>query len=73
MIPVDAFDDASSLHHGWNPPAIFLSQTIAGVSPESPGWATYHVLPKEAFLNAIKVVVPSIKGNVTVSIYRLSS
>ena len=65
---IDAFDDASSLNHGWNPPAIFLSQTIAGVSPETPGWTTYHVLPKEAFLNAINVVVPSIKGNVTVSI-----
>ena len=28
---IDAFDDASSLNHGWNPPVILLSQTIAGV------------------------------------------
>ncbi len=63
---VDAFDAGSSLNHGWNPPALVLSQTIAGVSPETPGWGTYHVLPKEAFLNSIKCVVPSLRGNVTV-------
>jgi hypothetical protein len=65
---INAFDDASSLNHGWNPPVIILSQTIAGVSPETPGWGTYHVLPKEAFLTAIKVVVPSVKGTVAVEI-----
>lgn len=70
---IDAFDDASSLNHGWNPPAIFLSQTIAGVSPEAPGWTIYHVLPKEAFLNTVKVVVPSIKGDVTVSIRKTAA
>ncbi len=63
---IDAFDDASSLNHGWNPPALILSQNIIGVAPVEPGWSTYHVMPKEAFLTAIKVVVPSIKGNVTV-------
>ena len=70
---IDAFDDASSLNHGWNPPALILSQTIAGVSPVAPGWSTYQVLPKEAFLTAIKVVVPSIKGNVTVALHKTAS
>jgi len=70
---IDAFDAGSSLNHGWNPPAIVLSQTIAGVSPEAPGWSTYHVLPKEAFLKAIKVVVPSIKGDVTVDLKKTKS
>lgn len=65
---IDAFDEASSLNHGWNPPALVLSQTIAGVSPEAPGWSTYHVLPKEAFLTAINVVVPSIKGPISVEL-----
>lgn len=66
----NAFDDASSLNHGWNPPALILSQSIAGISPETPGWGTYHVLPQEAFLNALKVVVPSVKGAVTVQILK---
>ncbi len=70
---IDAYDDASSLNHGWNPPALFLSQTIAGVSPTEPGWTTYQVLPKEAFLTAIKVVVPSIKGNVTVDLKKTAT
>jgi hypothetical protein len=65
---IDAFDDASSLNHGWNPPVINLSQTIAGISPIEPGWNSFHVLPKEAFLKKINVVVPSIKGNINVSI-----
>ena len=70
---IDAFDDASSLNHGWNPPALILSQTIAGVSPVEPGWRTYQVLPKEAFLTAIRVVVPSIKGNVTVDLKKTAA
>jgi alpha-L-rhamnosidase len=65
---IDAFDDASSLNHGWNPPALILSQSIVGIAPVAPGWSTFHVLPKEAFLTAIKVVVPSIKGNVRVEL-----
>lgn len=65
---IDSFDDQSSLNHGWNPPAIILSKIIAGVAPLEPGWQTYQVMPKEAFLTAIKVVVPTIKGNVAVDL-----
>jgi len=70
---IDAFDEGSSLNHGWNPPALILSQTIAGISPEGPGWSTYHVLPKEAFLTSIKCVVPSIKGKVIVELHKTAS
>jgi hypothetical protein len=66
----DAFDDGSSLNHGWNPPVLLLSQTIAGVSPEEPGWSTFHVFPKEAFLKSIKVVVPSVKGEIKVEMQK---
>ncbi len=70
---IDAYDDASSLNHGWNPPALILSQTIAGVTPVSPGWNEYQVLPQEAFLTSLKVEVPSIKGRVTVDIQKTST
>ena len=70
---IDAFDEGSSLNHGWNPPVLNLSQTIAGVAPEAPGWRTYHVLPKEAFLTSIKVAVPSIRGPVAVDIKKTAS
>lgn len=62
----NSFDLASSLNHGWNPPVLNLSQTIAGVAPVEPGWSTFQVLPKEAFLTEIRVVVPTVKGDVTV-------
>ena len=70
---IDAFDDASSLNHGWNPPALLLSQTIAGISPETAGWGTYHVLPQEAFMKQLNVVVPSIRGNITVDLDKSAS
>lgn len=70
---IDAFDLGSSLNHGWNPPALVLSQTIAGVSPEEPGWKVYHVLPKEAFLTSINVVVPSVRGAVAVELKKTAS
>lgn len=69
----NTYDEGSSLNHGWNPPVIILSQIIAGVSPEGPGWRTYHVLPKEAFLTSIKVVVPSVKGDIKVEIKKTTT
>jgi alpha-L-rhamnosidase len=70
---VDAFDEGSSLNHGWNPPALLLSQTISGISPETPGWRRFHVLPKEAFLTSIHCVVPTVAGMVTVDLHKDSS
>jgi len=70
---IDHFDDASSLNHGWNTPALVLSQTIAGISPEAPGRSVYHVFPKEAFLTSIKVVVPTIKGNIKMKLEKSST
>lgn len=70
---IDAFDDASSLNHGWNPPALILSRTIAGIAPETPGWEVYHVLPREAFLTSIRVVVPTIKGPVAVEMAKTTT
>lgn len=65
---INTFDPGSTLNHGWNPPILNLSQTIAGVAPEEAGWKTFHVFPKEAFLNKIKVVVPTVKGNIRIGL-----
>ena len=69
----NAYEEPSSLNHGWNPPALFLSQNIAGVAPIEPGWTTYQVMPKETFLTSFKVLVPTIKGPVTASLKKTSS
>jgi hypothetical protein len=70
---IDAFDDASSLNHGWNPPAIILSETICGVRPTQPGWTQFEVMPKDAFLNDLKVTVPTIIGNIHAAIKKTKS
>lgn len=70
---IDAFDEQSSLNHGWNPPALILSKMIAGVSPLEPGWSTYQVMPKEAFLSSLRIVVPTIKGSITVDLKKTLS
>jgi hypothetical protein len=56
-----------TINHGWNAPNTVLSQYIAGVSPTAAGWSNYSVLSQMANLTAINEVVPSIKGNITVS------
>ena len=66
----NAFDENSTLNHGWNPPAILLSRYIAGVQPVTPGWKTFDVLPQEAFLNTIKVTVPTNLGLIDVHIHK---
>ena len=65
---IDAFDEGSSLNHGWNPPAIVLSKDIAGIQPTEPGWTQFEVMPGEAHLTSIKVVVPTVKGKIPVEI-----
>ena len=70
---IDAFDEGSSLNHGWNPPVINLSQDIAGISPVEAGWRTYQVLPKEAFLRKVKVRVPSVKGDIDVALEKTTN
>ena len=65
---LNAFDEGSSLNHGWNPPAILLSHDIAGVRPLDPGWGRFEVFPKESFLKSIKVTVPTVKGLIKVEI-----
>jgi hypothetical protein len=62
-----------TLNHAWNIPNTILSKFIAGVSPESPGWTLYHVLPQEAFLTSVDTTVPTVQGQVSVSIRKTAS
>jgi hypothetical protein len=56
-----------TINHGWNAPNIVLSQNIAGISPITPGWSTYEVLPQMGGLTDVSQVVPSIKGDIKIS------
>ncbi|MBN2685009.1 MAG: alpha-L-rhamnosidase N-terminal domain-containing protein [Pontiellaceae bacterium] len=54
-----------TINHAWSGGALtLLSQYAAGVAPESPGYATYHVLPQMGSLKMIQTTVPSVKGDI---------
>jgi alpha-L-rhamnosidase len=58
-----------SYNHGWaGGPLTLMSQYIAGVAPEQPAFATYHVLPMMGNLRQVKAVVPTVKGNIAVNL-----
>jgi alpha-L-rhamnosidase len=61
----------SSQNHAWSGgPLTLLSQYVAGVAPETPGFESYHVLPELGDLTSVEAVVPSIRGKIKVSIHR---
>jgi hypothetical protein len=62
------FNPGASLNHGWNSPNTILCRFIAGIQPTKPGWDEFEVLPREAFLTSIDVTVPTIKGDIIVSL-----
>ena len=64
------FDEfTASYNHSWSGgPLILLSQYVAGVSPEKPGFSTYQVLPQLGPLKNVKAIVPTVKGEIHVTI-----
>lgn len=58
-------------NHAWTGgPQVNLSGHVAGVWPEEPGYEKYHVIPQLADLDSVAVRVPSVKGNIDVTIER---
>ncbi len=58
-----------TINHAWSGGALtLLSQYAAGVAPEKPGYAMYHVLPQMGALKHIQTVVPSVKGNINLEL-----
>ncbi len=57
-------------NHAWNAPNYVLSRYIAGISATKVGWKEYQILPDLAHMTAVKQVVPSVKGEITVDIKR---
>ena len=62
------FNTTMSSNHAWSAgPLYHLSSTILGVRPLKPAYAEYAFLPLMADLKQLSGVVPSAKGNITVS------
>ena len=64
------YDDyVGTRNHAWSGgPLINLSGHVAGVYPETPGYDTYHVIPQMGDLTQVAVSVPSVKGDIKVTI-----
>ena len=71
--PWEAPPPTTSYNHGWSGgPLTLLSKYAAGVAPETPAYETYHVFPQEGDLISISATIPTIKGNIRVSIDKYS-
>ncbi|NOU62822.1 Bacterial alpha-L-rhamnosidase [Paenibacillus sp. LMG 31461] len=56
-------------NHGWNGgPLYVLSAYASGVRPTQPGYTSYQITPQMGSLKTIQSTVPTIKGNIIVSL-----
>lgn len=61
-----------TINHAWNAPNTLLSQYAAGVAPLTTAWDTYSVYPQMGTLDYVSAVVPSVKGEIKVSMAKAS-
>jgi alpha-L-rhamnosidase len=58
-------------NHAWSGgPLSLLIKYIAGVETETPGYSQYHVLPRLGNLTYVDTMIPSIKGNINISVHK---
>ncbi len=56
-------------NHAWSGGGLtLLSQYVAGIAPTSAGYKTFQIRPQLGFLKQVHAIVPSIKGNIEVTI-----
>ncbi len=72
-ISLEAWDDIYKPNQDWNhawgaAPANIIPRRIAGIEPTSPGFSTMRIKPQTASLKKVVSLVPTIRGNVSVSI-----
>jgi alpha-L-rhamnosidase len=66
----EMFPNGGTYNHAWNAPNTILSKHIAGIAPTKPGWNEYQVLPNMEGFTALKQVIPSVKGEISVELKR---
>ncbi len=67
----EAFWWIGSSNHAWSgAPMSSLFQYVAGIAPVEPGYDIFHVLPQLGPLENVSAVVPSVKGDIAVTLSR---
>ncbi|MCF6404641.1 peptidase inhibitor family I36 protein [Chitinophaga filiformis] len=70
----EEFPAANSNNHAWSAgPLYVMSAYVLGVRPSLPAYEEYFFLPQPGGLTNISGVIPTIKGNISVSLVRNSS
>jgi len=66
------FPAGGTCNHAWNAPNAVLSRQIVGIEPTAVAWRRFQVLPNLAHLTAVRQVVDTVRGVITVDIERQS-
>lgn len=67
----DGYGGWNGYNHAWSGgPLTMMSQYVVGVGPDKVAYEAYHVLPQMGSLASIASVVPTVKGNIRVSLKR---
>ncbi|MGB5419380.1 hypothetical protein [Algibacter sp.] len=64
----EMFPKGGSYNHAWNGSNKILSKYIAGVAPTKVAWSEYQILPNLVHFKQLKKVIPTIKGNIELTI-----
>jgi hypothetical protein len=64
-------DGSGTYNHAWSGgPLTIMSQYVSGVAPDKVAYERYHVLPQMGDLTTTESVVPTVKGNIQLSLKR---
>ncbi|HZG58184.1 alpha-L-rhamnosidase C-terminal domain-containing protein [Paenibacillus sp.] len=65
------FEILGTRNHAWSGgPLTVLAKYAAGVAPLTPGYGRYRVMPELADLSELRLVVPSVRGNIETAMRR---
>lgn len=60
-----------SYNHGWSGGSLtLLSQYVAGIEPDKPGYETFKIMPQLGGLNEVHCTAPTPKGDIHVDIFQ---
>ena len=58
-------------NHAWGAaPANIISRKLMGIEPVSPGWSQFKIAPRPGTLSFAEIVVPTIRGNISMSFHQ---
>ncbi|MFG0289376.1 MAG: alpha-L-rhamnosidase N-terminal domain-containing protein [Rhodopirellula sp. JB044] len=66
----EKFPKGGTYNHAWNAPNAILAKHIAGIVPTQPGWREFRITPTLLHMTSLDQVIPSVVGDISVSMQR---